>query len=94
VIYNLGATEFAVIILTLSSAEREALGVKLSLQAFEKQLRILRTLASPREPIRVIIRQDNQSVVAAIRKQGSTEAGIVRIVEAFMREAFENGILL
>ena len=74
--------------------EREALGVKLSLQAFEKQLRILRTLASPREPIRVLIRQDNQSVVAAIRRQGSTKAGIGRIVEAFMREAFENGILL
>ena len=74
--------------------EREALGVRLSLEAFDKQLRTLKAHSGPQTPVRILIRGDNQSVVAAIRRQGSTRPGIGRIVEAFMRKAFEEGFLL
>ena len=73
---------------------REALAVRFGYLAFERTLLLLRDKIPQDRLLGLIIRQDNSSVVAYIRRQGGRKKRLGRIIEELIRRAFSLGIHL
>jgi len=74
--------------------EREALAVHLALRAFWSTLLEFAKTSSALTPLRVLILQDNASVVAYIRKQGGPKKALSVLIEEFTKECFNECIHL
>ena len=74
--------------------EREALAVHLALKAFWSTLLEFAKTSSALTPLRVLILQDNASVVAYIRKQGGPKKALSILIEEFTKECFHERIHL
>jgi hypothetical protein len=68
---------------------REALGVKYAIQAFWSTLLLQAAEATALDPLRVLIKQDNMSVVSYIRKMGGPKAELSREVEHILQEGLQ-----
>ena len=69
---------------------REALGVKYAIQAFWSTLLLHAAEATALDPLRVLIKQDNMSVVSYIRKMGGPKAELSHEVEPILQEGLEH----
>jgi hypothetical protein len=70
---------------------REALGVKYAIQAFWTTLLLQAAEATALDPLRVLIKQDNISVVS-IRKMGGPKAELSLVVEPILQEGLQHRI--
>ena len=73
---------------------REALGVKYAVRAFWTLLRKYLDQASTLDPLRILILQDNMSVVSYIRKMGGPKAELSGVMETILQETLEENALL
>jgi len=74
--------------------EREALAVHLALRAFWSTLLEFAQATTALTPLRVLILQDDASVVAYIRKQGGPKKALSLFIEEFTKECFHERIHL
>ena len=65
---------------------REALGVKYAVQAFWAELLQRAAEATKLDPLRILIKQDNMSVVSYIRKMGGPKEELSTVVEPILQE--------
>ena len=74
--------------------EREAIAVHQALKSFWGVLLDLAKDSTTLVPLRVLILQDNASVVAYIRKQGGPKKALSLLIEEFIKECFQEKIHL
>ena len=78
----------------LTQNEREALGVRYGIAAFSSVLKTHLRQLPTRELMRLIIEQDNSSVVSYIRRQGGKKRSLGRLIEPLLQSCFERRIWL
>jgi hypothetical protein len=69
---------------------REALGVKYAVQAFWAELLQKTVEATKLDLLRILIKQDNMSVVSYIHKMGDPKAELSRCVEPILQEGLQH----